>query len=205
MTCQALLTTPVVIFDEFLVAQELRGLMDYTLSREPDFVETRVIGGAGESLLDYGMRRSRVLFELGPYQKLFSERLYAFLPNMLTRLGHPGFPISHIEIQLSGTGNEEYFRSHTDNGSSEVASREITFVYFFHREPRRFSGGELRIYDTHENNGRIAAFGPYRLIYPLQNQIAFFPSRCLHEILPVGLPSDSFGDRRFTVNGWLHR
>jgi SM-20-related protein len=205
MTSQAQPVTPVVILDEFLVAQEWRGLMQYALSREPEFVHTAVIGNGGQSELDYHTRRSRVLFDAGPFHYVFHERLAAFYPHVLTRLGHPGFPVSQLEIQITGTGNQEFFRTHTDNGSAEVASREITFVYFFHNEPRQFSGGELKIYDTQMENGRAIASGPHRVVHPLQNQIVFFPSGCLHEILPVGSPSDSFVDRRFTVNGWLHR
>jgi Rps23 Pro-64 3,4-dihydroxylase Tpa1-like proline 4-hydroxylase len=39
----------------------------------------------------------------------------------------------------------------------------------------------------------------------MQNQIVFFPSETLHEVLPVECPSGEFADSRFTVNGWLHR
>jgi len=204
MTNQASLT-PVVVFDEFLVAQEWHGLMEYVLNREPDFTQTHVIGAGGASIVDYQTRRSRVLFDPGPFQQLFTDRLATFFPHLLTRLCHPEFPVSRVEVQITGTGNQEFFRKHTDNGSADVASREITFVYFFHSEPRKFSGGELRIYDTQSEDGRATSPGTHRVVYPLQNQIVFFPSGCLHEILPVGIPSDGFADRRFTVNGWLHR
>jgi len=205
MTNQAQAVTPVVVLDEFLVAQEWRGLLEYVLSREPDFTHTHVIGAGGASILDYGTRRSRVLFDPGPFVQVFTERLATFFPHVLTRLHHPEFPVSRVEIQITGTGNQEFFRKHTDNGSDDVASREITFVYFFHSEPRLFSGGELRIYDTLNENGRATSPGPHRVVYPLQNQMVLFPSGCLHEILPVGIPSDNFAHRRFTVNGWLHR
>ena len=33
--------------------------------------------------------------------------------------------------------------------------REISFVYFFHGEPRRFSGGELRLWETRLVNGQL--------------------------------------------------
>lgn len=198
-------STPVVILDEFLVAEEWRALLEYTFRRTPDFQKTHVIGAGGSNHLDYQTRRSLVLFDVGPFAQVFSERLTTFLPHVLTRLRQPPFPVSHIEIQLTGTGNGEFFRRHTDNGSPDVASREVTFVYFFHREPRPFSGGELRIYDTVTDNGSAHPAGPHRVVYPMQNQAVFFPSGCLHEILPVGCPSGEFCDRRFTVNGWFHR
>jgi SM-20-related protein len=198
-------TTPVVIFDEFLVAQEWRGLIDFTAVHTHDFVGTQVIGANGANHLDHQTRRSKVLYDLGMYQQVFADRLLTFLPHVFARLGHESFDVSHVEVQLTATNNGEYFRVHSDNDAGPVRGREITFVYFFHREPRAFFGGELRIFDTQLENDRTVATGPYRIVYPLQNQIVFFPSYCLHEILPVGCPSGHFADSRFTVNGWLHR
>jgi len=197
--------TPVAIFDEFLVAQEWRALLDFTLSHAAQFCATEVIGSNGQSRLDQTYRRSRVIFDLGPFHQRFADRLLTFLPHVLLRLSHPAFPVSQMEIQLTATNNGEYFRAHTDNDHGQVAGRALTFVYFFHREPRGFDGGALRIYDTANNNGTATRAGPYRDIYPEQNQVIFFNSSCLHEIVPVRCPSGDFADSRFTVNGWFHR
>lgn len=205
MTGNGQAQTPVVIFDEFLVGQEWRELTAYTWGRAVDFCPTEVIGGEGHGYQDPDARRSRVLYDLGHFRDLFARRLLTFLPHVLTRLGQPDFPVAHVEIQLTATNNGEFFRAHADDGAGPAASRHVTFVYFFHREPRGFAGGELRLFDTIADNGRRVAAGPYRVIYPLQNQVVFFPSGCLHEILPVACPSGDFADSRFTVNGWLHR
>jgi Rps23 Pro-64 3,4-dihydroxylase Tpa1-like proline 4-hydroxylase len=205
MSSDPLPQTPVVIFDEFLVAQELRELLEFTLTREPCFAHTEVIGGNGEGRRDLDYRRSRVLFDLEGFDRVFSERLKTFMPRILTGLGIGPFDVSQIEIQLTGTNNSEFFRMHTDNDAPPVARRLITFVYFFHREPRAFSGGELRIHDSYRSADRTLASGPYRIVYPQQNQIVFFYSGTLHEILPVGCPTGQFADSRFTVNGWFHQ
>jgi SM-20-related protein len=197
--------TPIVIFDEFLAAQEWRSLVDYTLSHEPEFTQTQVIGGEGEGRVDHQYRRSRVLYDLGPFHQLFTDRLMTFLPHALARLNFPPFPVSHMEIQLTGTNNSEFFRMHSDNDAGQVTGRTLTFVYFFHREPLGFAGGELKIHDTIRNNGQVTANGVHRLVYPLQNQVILFDSRNLHEIQPVRCDSDEFADSRFTVNGWFHR
>jgi Rps23 Pro-64 3,4-dihydroxylase Tpa1-like proline 4-hydroxylase len=81
----------------------------------------------------------------------------------------------------------------------------MTFVYFFHREPRQFEGGELRLHDSKNGGDHPLSTGSYQTIVPEQNQIVFFPSSTLHEITPVHCRSRSFADSRFTVNGWLHR
>jgi len=205
MPDHAFAQTPVAIFDEFLVAEEWRNLLGFTLSQMSRFAATQVIGADGVGRLDQHYRRSRVLFELGPFHQLFSDRLMTFLPHVLARLHFSWFPVSHLEIQLTATNNGEYFRTHTDNDAGQVSGRTLTFVFFFHREPRGFSGGELKIYDTARNNGHSTASGPFRLMPPAQNQVIFFDSSCLHEIVPVACPSGDFADSRFTVNGWFHR
>ena len=86
-------TTPVVILDEFLAAEEWRSLLTYIAERAQEFVATQVIHNDGESRLDRHYRRSRVLFELGPFYEVFVARLVTFLPHVLARLGHPAFPI----------------------------------------------------------------------------------------------------------------
>jgi Rps23 Pro-64 3,4-dihydroxylase Tpa1-like proline 4-hydroxylase len=197
--------TPVVVFDEFLAAEELRGLIDFTLSRQADFAESGVLTDNGDNYQDFDTRRSLVLLDLGWYYHLFAERLLYFLPHVLIRLGHPAFEVSELEIQVTGTGNGEFFKAHTDSGSSPVAAREITFVYFFHREPRAFAGGELRIYDTEADGHAADVNGGYHVVHPQQNQVVFFRSDRLHEILPVGVPTGDFYDQRFTVNGWFNR
>jgi len=198
-------TFPAVILDEFLVVEEWRGLLKYTLSREGQFSRSEVVGADGKTSLDTSYRRSRVLFDLSFFSALFRQRLLTFLPYLLARLGVKPFPVSDVEIQLTGTNHGEFFRVHSDNDAKNSIGRQLTFVYFFFREPRRFSGGDLRIYNTpwpHDASGRNPWF---RTVYPRQNQVVVFPSSYMHEILPVNCPSRQFANSRFTVNGWLHR
>ena len=196
--------TSIAIFDEFLAAEEWRSLINYVMQNAQAFAATQVIGSNGESRNDGRYRRSRALFDLGSFHELFSRRLLTFLPYVVSRLGDPGFAVSQMEVQLTGTNHQEFFRMHTDNDSVDVSGRRITFVYFFFREPRGFDGGELRIYDTHRENSAAVAEGPYHTIQPAQNQVVFFNSSTLHEVMPVNCPSGDFADSRFTVNGWFH-
>lgn len=85
------------------------------------------------------------------------------------------------------------------------ATRVLTYVYYFHREPKSFTGGELVIYDSKSENGYLVAAKSHKVIQPTNNTIIFFPSQCMHEVLPVSCPSEYFADSRFTINGWLRR
>ncbi len=155
--------------------------------------------------VDHEHRRSRVLVEFGKHQSVIVDRLRACLPQALRKLGHDTFPISRVEAQITASNHGDFFHWHCDNGAEEIASREITFVYFFHREPKQFRGGELRIYDSRWENNQYVPTANYRVIVPEQNQMVLFVSSLAHEITPVECPSAAFADSRFTVNGWLHR
>ena len=200
------LTAECVIFDEFLAPAELQRLTNYTLSREEAFHLSEVISpGVLGGVIDPEHRRSRVLMDLGDYEELFRTRIEAALPRVLERLGMPPFLVTRFESQITASNHGDFFRHHSDNAEEEIAGRQLTYVYFFHREPKAFEGGELRLHDAYKRNGTWISSGTYKALVPLQNQIIFFPSGLLHEITPIVCPTQVFADSRFTVNGWLHR
>jgi SM-20-related protein len=189
---------PVVIMDEFLAPQELARVWDLAMSYAHRFIVSRVVSDSHEDALDPAYRRSRLLFELGDIHPLLASRILSYLPCVFRRLAYPPFQVAHVEVQLTASNDGEFFRAHTDNGHDSVHRREITFVYFCHREPRPFLGGDLRIYPSDSS-------GAVDVISPQQNRMVFFPSNYWHEIAPVSCPSREFFDSRFTLNGWLHR
>ena len=195
-----------VVLDEFLAPQELEQLMRFALEQEEHFRTSEVISPVNEGgVVDYEHRRSRVLMEVGPFQELVLSRIKAALPEVLEQLDMEEFTIAGEEVQITASNDGDFFRFHSDNGNEGVTSRSLTFVYFFHREPRPFDGGELRIHDAHLEGGQYVSEGSYQVIAPQQNQIVFFPCELLHEITPVKCPSGQFADSRFTLNGWIRR
>ncbi|HXM69365.1 MAG TPA: 2OG-Fe(II) oxygenase, partial [Candidatus Acidoferrum sp.] len=147
-----------------------------------------------------------VLMDLGKYESLIFDRIRGALPRVLDQLGMDEFPIRHVEAQITASNDEDFFGAHSDDSQEAIASRRVTFVYFFHREPRQFAGGELRLHDTKTtDDGSTHQTGNYQSIVPQQNQIVFFPCSVLHEITPVECPARGFADSRFTLNGWLHQ
>ncbi len=195
-----------VVLDEFLAPRELEDLTRFTVEHEAAFSASEVISPTADSgVINYEHRRSSVLMDLAQHQDMMVERIKAVLPQVLHKLGMEEFSIAGVEVQVTASNDGDFFRFHSDNGSDRVASRYLTFVYFFHREPRRFDGGELRIRDTRLEGDAYVSEGSYQSIVPQQNQIVFFPCELLHEITPVKCPSGLFADSRFTLNGWLRR
>jgi Rps23 Pro-64 3,4-dihydroxylase Tpa1-like proline 4-hydroxylase len=195
-----------VVLDEFLTSAELNTLRQYILEQEIRFEISEVLSpGVTAGAVDYERRRSRVLMDLGGHERVIVDRVLTCLPRVLQKWGRDPFPISRIEAQTTASNHGDFFCCHSDNGAEAVATREITFVYFFHLEPKQFSGGELRIYDSRRENDNYVPTANYRTIVPEQNQLVLFASGLSHEITPVDCPSGQFADSRFTVNGWVHR
>jgi Rps23 Pro-64 3,4-dihydroxylase Tpa1-like proline 4-hydroxylase len=195
---------PLVVFEEFLAPQEIALLHAFAASQERAFTQSHVINSDHDGRVDQQHRRSRVLYDLGVFHDIMGRRITHFLKHVLQRLSMAPFPLESIELQMTASNDGEFFRPHFDNKDERVHCRTVTFVYFAHREPPAFSGGELCIY------GRDSATGEplknvHRTIRPAQNNIAFFPSDWLHEITPVSCPSRAFLDGRITLNGWLRQ
>jgi SM-20-related protein len=202
----AILPANCVVLDEFLAPEELADLTRFAIEHEVDFHASEVVSPSSENgVVNYEHRRSRVLTDLPRHEEVMFERIKTVLPQVLQKLDMPEFEVASVEAQITASNDGDYFHFHCDNGSDPVASRHLTFVYFFHREPKQFGGGELRIHDARLEEGSYVSEGRYQTIVPQQNQIVFFPCELLHEITPVTCESQQFADSRFTLNGWLRR
>ena len=190
------------VLEEFLVRQELEALFRYALSLEHKFETAQVYD---PSPVQPAHRRARVSLNTGSFHALIAERIAFHLHWILRALGHSYFDVSRVESQLTASNDGDYFRSHNDNTHANLPKRELSYVCFFHREPRPFEGGELLIHNSVERGGVQKATAVRKRIVPEQGAMVVFPSACLHEVLPVRCPSRAFADCRFTLNGWLQR
>ncbi|MEG4057689.1 MULTISPECIES: 2OG-Fe(II) oxygenase [unclassified Microcoleus] len=185
--------------DNFLTPAEKNKLIKYVLAKESEFVSTSTSTNAE----DY--RRSMVLHSFPEFSELMVNRIKAILPDVLKSLNIPSFPLGEIEAQLTMHNDNNFYKLHNDSGSPDTASRFFTYVYYFYREPKGFSGGELQIYDSKIENNFYVADKTFRTVEPRNNSIVFFLSRYMHEVLRVSCPSKAFADSRFTINGWVRK
>jgi SM-20-related protein len=182
---------------DFLSADENERVLEFAFERESEFKKAAVSTGKE------GYRSSRVLHSLDGLDIDLEGRIREIAPEVLCHLAL-GVPAeSSLEAQVTVHTTGGYYRVHNDNGSPETANRLLTYVYYFHREPAGFTGGELRLYDLKYSDGFIVAADTYFDLAPSNNMIIFFPSSVLHEVRPIDCPSGAFADGRFTVNGWL--
>ena len=140
------MTSNVLLLEEFFAPAEMATLWTYAMDRETDFVASEVIGAQDQARHDTDFRRSRVLFDITAIYPLVSDRVLSVLPHVLDRLGLEPFEIRELELQITASNDSDWFKAHHDSGHGVVSSRQLTFVYYCHREPRPFTGGQLRMY-----------------------------------------------------------
>ncbi|NJP88837.1 hypothetical protein HCN51_05090 [Nonomuraea sp. FMUSA5-5] len=193
-----------LVLREFLTRDEQAQLLEHVLKNVHGFTPGTIIEpGSPTPLVNERVRRGRTLDDLGRFESLFKERIKQQLEEVMARLGHPAFPLGEIELQVTASNDGDYFRMHRDTDGSDT--RELTFVYLFSREPRKFAGGELRVFETDVVEGRMVPTDRSQTIMPRANLAVYFPARHEHEVLPVRVPSKQFDDSRFSITGWIHR
>ncbi|WP_395828489.1 2OG-Fe(II) oxygenase [Elstera sp.] len=123
--------------------------------------------------------------------------------NILPRLGLAPFAVGKRELQVTGHSDGGFFSVHSDASANPAApswARHLTFIYYFHRLPRRFSGGDLLLFDP-PGGGDLS----FTRIDPTHNSLVLFQSRQMHTVTQIHSAATDPLDGRWTVNGWLHR
>ena len=189
--------------DDMLTPGEHAQLLEYARGRQADFAAASIIGGDGKFQVDSEFRRAATISDLDGIWTMFDSRLRRLLPYVRCELDLAWFPLGRIERQMAVHADGGFFRPHTDSADPAVAGRCITCVYYFHSRPKRFSGGELRLYDTLLRGARRERAEKYVSVDPPANTAIFFASDLYHAVCPVQRQSDAFADSRFSLNVWF--
>jgi Rps23 Pro-64 3,4-dihydroxylase Tpa1-like proline 4-hydroxylase len=181
-----------LVCDEFLAPSEAELVLESALEGAHAYEPSAVMQG------DADYRRSNVRYYEPRSMALLQTRLTASAEAICERLRIAPFGVRQLELQLSCSGHGDYYRPHSDNHNERLRSRRVTCVYYVHREPKAFRGGELRIHAPGSAQPRFAD------VEPQHNRLVAFESSLQHEVRPVVLQPDRFADRRFAMNAWLH-
>ncbi|AFY39603.1 2OG-Fe(II) oxygenase [[Leptolyngbya] sp. PCC 7376] len=188
-----------VIIPDFLPPEKYYEILNFTLTCQSLFRASSTV------TQETNYRQSLVAFSYDfpvIYEWMKCSILKHF-PRICHQLQRPYFRMSQIEMQMTAHNHNNFYKLHNDSGSEDTYTRELTYVYYFYREPQAFSGGELRLYDTTLKGKHPLSQTQFQEVQPQNNSIVFFNSDCQHEVMPVICPSEQFPDSRFTINGWL--
>lgn len=194
-------------FRDVLPAGEHRALLDWTIANEARFEPARVYAGHVPST-----RTADSLRDIGPSRPLLKARLKAMLPEIFRRTGTRPFEVEKIELEIAAHGDGAFFARHIDipagpgrnlyaRDGDAYRDRILSAVYYFHCEPKAFSGGALRLHRFGGGDGPDDRVD----IEPVQNSLVVFPSWAEHEVMRVACPGGAFANRRFAVNAWFCR
>jgi len=187
-----------VVIDDFLSPQEHNELLAFALMSEEQFEAGTVTTYEPE------IRQNLVILRFGEtvHGRLIQNRLLVWFPLFAKTFAMPVFPLGSVESHLTAAGDGQYFKVHCDDAPDIL--RVFSCVYYMHREPRGFAGGELRLYDSIEEGNSRRPAETFTAVEPVANRMVVFPSKEFHEARPVRCPSKEFADRRFAITSWLH-
>lgn len=148
-------------------------------------------------LYSYNRKKSKLLESINKCFKniKISQILSSFsLPiNMFTHT-------NNHETQVSRYGDQgQNYLYHIDHDGNRL----ITFVYYFHKEPKKYKGGEIQFTRSPISYGKPVDKNEELItITPENNMMVIFGSKVPHTVLPTTSPK-TFDEGRFSANIWL--
>ena len=190
---------PFVRVRNFLPADEHAALLAKMLAGREHFSE---LAGVGAGYIPDAMTRnnSEANRRFAAEARLgFEPRLRKLAEDAAPRLGMRVLGAYRLDLKVRTYQTGEFYAAHSDFSEGDSTPREINYVYYLHRRPKSFSGGDLLLHDG-DLGGLLNAF---TRIEPEDNSIVLFPSRCVHEVTEVKCDPGDFGAGRFSLNGAL--
>ena len=179
-------------------------LLGFAIPSEASFVSTRV--GKDEGRLEERTRQSLKLVVSEDDVALMEQAVGNSLPYIFNELGIRPFPVASYEIELICHGDGGFYHRHIDTFTggdrSRSGDRVVSCVYYFNSQPKRFSGGELRLYPLPT---RVAPAPEPIDVAPEHDTLVAFSSWMPHEVMPTVCPTKQFKDYRFSINCWVYQ
>jgi Rps23 Pro-64 3,4-dihydroxylase Tpa1-like proline 4-hydroxylase len=190
---------PYKVLHDFFAAESVARLLEYVEKNEARF-EASTIGIRRAQ--KPSMRVSAVLPDGGPDEETLRERIFGLVPSLIADLRVTPFQPVELEIEIVAHFDGAFFARHIDlvtGPDHPKQKRLLSAVYYFCREPKSFSGGQLRLYAF----GSTSSNARFVDIEPFCNSLLVFPSWAPHEVRAVLCPSKRFIDSRFSINCWV--
>jgi Rps23 Pro-64 3,4-dihydroxylase Tpa1-like proline 4-hydroxylase len=195
------------ILRNFFAGSIVSRLLECAIAQEARFEPSGIVLDTDPGKIDPSIRKSMKLKSLGPIEKELRDNLGPLAPELTSLLAVTPFEASHLELEIVAHGDGAFYRRHVDTfmgGASHGRQHErmLSGVYYFHADPKGFSGGALRLYSFVPSPDEKDSFVD---IDPEHNSLVVFPSWAPHEVMPVICPSGRFIDSRFALNCWFCR
>lgn len=190
------LRCPYLVYRDVLGPDYVAGLLDHVMVHQSKF----------ESRADPLHRNSTHLNDLGAFLAPIESFVSGIAAPALSVLQVCEAKVKPREFFITAYRDGGQIAEHIDTFNRLERLRILSCVYYFGVTPRRFRGGELRLYGL----PRVPAVerrppSSFVDIEPDTDTLVVFPSWVGHEVMPVSVPSGAWLDSRFTINCWMHR
>ena len=179
-------------YPDLLDEDDRRTMLDWVLEKEDEFEPSQIVGGTNPAT-----RVSLALADFGRCRTIIERAIKPLAPAWRDHFGTKIAREQRFDASLVAHHDGAHYKPHVNTGGA-YRTRAISAVYYFHRHPKGFEGGELRLF-------RLDRPGAYEDIEPADNMMVAFPAMVPHEVRPVRCPSGDFADSRFAINLWVHR
>lgn len=194
---------PVCVIDDFLGPDRAAALRDFAIAGEDRF-QPSLINSNGKANVTKRTLRSSLSY-VGDTSEACAPLVAAIddhADRIFAETGTAPFMAANGELELVAHRDGHLFGLHIDTAIDksrlrETTDRVVSLVYYLHREPKRFSGGNLIIHGLDQVKRRV--------IEPRHDRLVAFASLAPHEVEPISVPGNGFADARFSVVCWMRR
>ena len=206
---------PHLIFYDIFTKKTNEKIIEEVISLEDKFEPS---GTGGIVRPNLKMRSNTVLYLDIIYKKTRRESFFLttidrlFMENTDFRdiLSSSPFPMSDFvrtsvhETQVSRYGDEgQKYDWHIDSFNNN--GRKISFVYYFWKEPKEFTGGDIELTDSPIYDGKeteVLNYKNHLTTIPVNNMAVVFGGAVAHRVSPTTSPKQ-FDKGRFSANVWI--
>lgn len=128
------------------------------------------------------------------------KRIIEQLPSLFNLLDVEPFTVSDIHLAFINCPDGHYGDPHIDSGNGQY---RVSILYYFHRIPKRFIGGNLELFDRDHDVSAPCNDAPLFTIDFEDNLLIAFASDTPHGVTKVQSDSINFRDNRFVATAFL--
>jgi SM-20-related protein len=203
------------VFD-FLPQRDHHLLLAWVVDHRERFRPAKIHSSrTGRNEVDPNGRIALAARRLDGIEEMLQHHFLAVLPRIIAGAGYRGPQPTLLELEVAAHGDGAHYTPHVDipigphrqpiSGSPD-GDRVLSAVYYFHRLPRSFAGGELRLFRFGAASAGVGGDpANYVDLEPVDNSLVAFPSWVTHEVRAVRCPGADFAQYRFAINCWYCR
>lgn len=196
---------PFVKIPDFLPCAARQELLDLLLRNQSNLEELDVNYVGAQHEQDAKRDRS-IRLQYGVYceaelRAIFEPLLTPRFPEFVEALQAEPFDAAKQTLRLDTTPDGGFGKMHQDVGFGA----RLIYLYYFHTHPKKFTGGDLLLYDQHVTDN-APAHDSFTTLRHVDNTLVVFEPHYFHQVTKVNATEGTLSplDSRLSVCGFVH-